>query len=203
MRYGFKRILGLAAVAALSVATAARADAPDTSTPTKAAVAFAKAVQAGDMATAKALSTGTASQYALLAKIGELSVAMKKLEDAAVKKFGAEAKPPKEMSMDMAADFETAEVKLDGDKATLVVKSKPDDKFPPTLKKDGDNWKVDLTNLENPEAAAMAPMIPVMVKVLDTVTKNINDGKYKTAVEVYTDFGAQISAALVPADPAK
>ena len=201
-RVGFvqRSLGGLVAVVAVAalLAPITRAE-TDTSTPKKAGIAFAKAVVAGDQAAVKALSTGTDAEFALVKSISELASAMKKLEEAAVKKFGPEGKLPKEMALDMVSDFETADEKINGDTATLVIKSKPDDKFPPTLKKDGAGWKMDLTNLDkDPEAAAMAPMVPTMVKGLNTVTKNIEDGKYKTIAEAYADLGAQMSGGATP-----
>jgi hypothetical protein len=184
---------------AMSFVSVARADEPDLSTPKKAGVAFAKAVTAGDMAAVKELATGTDAEFALVKSMSDMVVSFKKLEDAAVKKFGVEAKLPQGMAMDLVGDIETAEEKIDGDKATLTIKSKPDDKNPPTFKKDGDKWKVDLSSLsKDPQSAAMAPLVPAMVKVLDTVTKNITEEKYKTAVELYTDMGQQLSVALTP-----
>lgn len=140
MKTGMMRVTGCMMVLAL-VSLTARAEEPDLSTPSKAAVAFAKAVMAGDMAAVKSLSTGTEAEYAMAKTVSDMAVSMKKLEEASVKKFGDAGKLPKEMQIDLVSDFETAEVKVDGDKATLIVKSKPDDKFPPTLKKEGTNGK--------------------------------------------------------------
>jgi hypothetical protein len=188
------------------MASVARADEPDTSTPKKAAVSFAKALSAGDMDAAHKLATGTDAEFALCKAMGDTILASKRLNDAAVQKFGADGKLPKEMTMDMAADFESADEKIDGDKATLVMKGKPDDQFPPTLKKDGDSWKMDLTNMDkDPSSAGMSQMFSVMTKAMDTVTKNITDGKYKAFPEVMADLGAQMAAGAgaPPADPAK
>jgi hypothetical protein len=190
----------LVILAGTLVAPPTRAEA-DTSSPKKAAMVFAKAVEAGDMATVKAVSMGTDSEYALLKSVSDLSISMKKLETATVKKFGPEGKLPKEMAMDMAGDFENSEEKIDGDNATLIVKSKPDDKFPPTLKKDATGWKVDLTNLDkDPQAAETAKMLPLMIKSLDTVTAGVESGKYKTVGEAFADLGAMM-AGSPPATP--
>lgn len=202
MKTGMMRVTGCMMILAL-VSLTARADAPDRSTPMKAAVAFAKAIMAGDMEAVKSLSTGTEAEYAMAKTVSDMAVSMKKLGDASVKKFGDAGKLPKEMQIDLVADFEASEVKIDGDKAALILKSKPDDKFPPTLKKDGDNWKMDLSNLsKDPSTAQMMPMVPKMVKCFDAVTKNIGDDKYKTAMEALTDLGEQLNKELAP-PPAK
>jgi hypothetical protein len=199
MKYGIKTILaGLVMV--MTLAPMARAEDADLSTPKKAGVSFAKAVTAGDMAAVKSMSTGSDADYALVKMISDLMVSMKNLEAASIKKFGADAKLPKEMAMDLAGDFASAEEKIDGDSATLTLKSKPDDKFPPTFKKDGNQWKMDLSNLtKDPATGTMSQMIPPMVKAMNTVAKNIGDDKYKTAAEAFTDMGAQVGAAIVVA----
>lgn len=189
-------------------ASVARADEPDRSTPKKTGLSFAKALSAGDMETVHKVATGSDAEFALCKAMAETLQASKRLNDAAVKKFGDEGKLPKEMSMDIVADFESADEKIDGNTATLVMKGKADDQFPPTFKKDGANWTLDLTNMDkDPASAGMAQMFSVMSKAMDTVTKNINDGKYKAFPEVMADLGAQMSAgagaAAPPTAPAK
>ena len=194
--------VAVCAAITFSVTMSSRAEA-DMSTPKKAAVSFAKAVMAGDADGYKAVSTGTDAEFALVKSLSDMAMAMKRLEDASTKKFGADGKLPKEMAMDLVGDMETSDEKIDGDNATLVLKSKPDDKFPPTLKKEGDKWKVDLTNLsKDPQSAGMSTMIPAMVKVMNNVAKGAGDDKYKTAAELYTDLGTQMNAALAPPAPA-
>ena len=68
------------------------ADAPDLSTPKKAAIAFAKGVESGDMTVVKATAIGTDSQYKLVEAIIGLIGANKELRTAAVDKFGEEGK---------------------------------------------------------------------------------------------------------------
>jgi len=196
MGYGIgKMFTGLVVAAALTISGVARADA-DVSTPKKAAISFAKAVAAGDTAAMKALSTGTDAEFALVKSLSDVVTSTKKLEDACIKKFGDEGKLPKEMSMDLVTDLETGEEKITGDTATIATKNKPGDEYPMTLKKDGAGWKVELSVLaKDPMAAAMAQMIPTMVKGMDIVTKNINDGKYKTATEALTDLAVQMTGA--------
>ena len=104
MKYGNKKILACL-VMAMTLAPMVRAEDADLSTPKKAGVSFAKAVTAGDMAAVKTMSTGSDGDYALVKMISDLMVSMKNLEAASIKKFGADAKLPKEMAMDLAGDF--------------------------------------------------------------------------------------------------
>ena len=179
----------------VALTSVVRAEDPDQSTPKKAALAPR---QSGDgevtWPTVKAVATGTDAEFAIVKQMSDLVGSAKNLETAAVKKFGDEAKLPKEMAMDLVGDMESAEEKIDGDNATLALKSKPDDKFPPTLKKVGDKWTVDLSNLsKDPQTGPMTKLVPAMVKILDTVAKNTAEDKYKTTVELYTAMGTQMS----------
>lgn len=62
---------------------------------------------------------------------------------------------------------------------------------------------MDLSNLsKDPSSAQMVPMIPKMVKCFDAVTKNIGEGKYKTAMDALNDLGQQLNTELAP-PPAK
>lgn len=200
MRYGVVACVAMA----MTFVSVVRADEPDQSTPKNAGIAFAKAVTAGDMATVKLLAIGTDAEFAIVQSMSDLAVAFNKLETASVSKFGADGKLPPGLGMDLVGDMQTADEKIDGDTATLTIKSKSDDKNPPTFKKDGGKWKVDLSSLsKDPQSAVMVPLVPPMVKALDTVRKNVGDDKYKTAVDFYTDLGQQIAAALTPpTDPA-
>lgn len=166
-------------------ATLVRAEAPDTSTPKKAGVAFAKAVQTGDLTTAKTLATGTDSEWSAVKALSDLSVAMKSLEAAVTKKFGADGKFPEGMLMDVVADFQLMEEKIEGDQATLISKIRPDDKFPPTLKKVGSGWKMDLSNMsQDAGLASIVEAVPLMLKRLKAVIGNVESGKYPKFADV-------------------
>jgi hypothetical protein len=194
-------MLALAVIAGMCGTRAALADdAQDTSAPKNAAMAFCKAVTAGDMDKVHALSTGTEREYSLVKLLSAATQAAGKFREAASKKFGDQSKFFDDFQLDMTKQFETADVKIDGDTATLVVKNKSDDKYPPTLKKDGSGWKMDLTNLDKePEAVAVSlKMLPSMTKVFDKMTKNVNDDKYKTFTDLTTDFQQEFTTALTP-----
>jgi hypothetical protein len=173
------------------------ASAPDLSSPKKAGLAFAKAADAGDLSGMKQSAIGTDDQFAVAKGMSDMMGAMKRYQAAAVKKFGDKGKLPGGMP-DLAAEIEKTDEKIDGDKATLIDKTKTDDKHPMTLKKDGGNWKVDL-NVIPPEAAAMGKAAKKTVEALDAVTKDVEAGKYKTAEEAMAALGAAMTAAGPPA----
>jgi hypothetical protein len=156
----------------------------DLSTPKKAAAAFFKAVETGDMDAVKATSTGTDDDYAAIKSISGMLVGMSKVQAAMVKKYGDDAKALGDLSAGMSTMVEESEVKMDGDTATLVNKKKPDDKYPPTLKKSGDEWKMDLKNMsQDPDFAKTKDMASKASVALEGLAKEIDDGKYPTFVE--------------------
>lgn len=193
--------LAFASIALICCAQAAQADdAPDTSTPKTAALAFCKALIAGDMDKIHALSTGTDGEYALVKLMSDATHSYGQFHDAVTKKFGDQAKFFDDMGMDITKDYETADYKLNGDTATQVLKRNPNDPNPQTLKKDGNGWKMDLSNVDkDPQDAALGKrMLPAMTKVFDKMTKNINDGKYKTFDDLSADFQKEFTTALTP-----
>ena len=121
----------------------------DLTTPKKAALAFAKALVAGDMETVKQTATGNPKEFSIVKSLGDMLQAMKRYEAAAVKKFGEEGKMSKEDSKDLVMEVEAADEKIEGEKATLVNKAVPNEKNPMALKKTGNEWKVDLGTLSN------------------------------------------------------
>ena len=88
---------------------------------------------------------------------------------------------------DLVADTEKEDEKIDGDKATMIDKNKPGEKHPLTLKKEGGNWKVELSAMP-PEMTEMSKSVLKMVAAMDGITKDIvtDAGKYKTPEEAKT-----------------
>ena len=196
------RILGCLCAAALAFTTIARADAPDTSTPKKAAIAFANALKTGDIATAKTLATGNDAEWALVKILSDAMVATNAFSAVATDKFGPDAKLPAGFTMDLAAEFDAADEKIDGDTATLISKSKPNDPNPPTLKKTAKGWVLDLSNMDkDPSTPTITQMLPLVDKALNTVTANIKAGKYKSFDEAMTAFQGLVQAAASAGGP--
>jgi hypothetical protein len=180
-----KFVCALLALVAAGLISAAPAKAgPDLSTPKKAAHAFFKAVEAGDADAIKATSIGTDEDYAMIKNVSEMMGAMRKMQAALVKKYGDDAKAIPDLSAVMSSQVEEAEEKIDGDSATLISKSKPDDKYPPTLKKSGDAWKMDLKNMSSdPGFVKIKDTAPKAIAALNDYTKNIESGKYPTFLD--------------------
>lgn len=193
--------LALAVIAGICCTQAALADdAPDTSTPKGAAMAFCKAVSDGDMTKVHALSTGTDGEYEMVKLMSDAVRAYGKFHDAVTKKFGDQSKFFDDLGMDITKDYETADYKVDGDTAKQILKRNPNDPNPSTLKKDGSGWKMDLTNVDkDPQETALAKkMVPAFTKLFDKLTKNVSDDKYKTFADLTTDFQTEFTTALTP-----
>lgn len=173
--------------------TLARADeSPDLSTPKKAATAFAKAVQRGDMAAVKAVSIGEDEDYKIIESLSHLIDAGGKLQDAAVAKFG---EPGRQATQDVQSDFarhvEQGEEHIDNQTASIGGHDRQD---PLRLKKVEGGWKVDLSTFRQREQ--LQSIVPKLLKVMTDATTGIQSGKYKTAQEVHDALQQQVSAII-------
>jgi hypothetical protein len=87
--------------------------------------------------------------------------------------------------MNMTAEFEGMEEKIEGDKAVLISKRNPDDKYPPTLKKIAKGWQLDLSNISaDPNLIATLKMMEPAAKQMHAVATEVEAGKYKSMEEV-------------------
>jgi hypothetical protein len=168
------------------------AEAPDLSTPKKTAIAFAKGVESGDLATVKATSIGNESDYKLVHSIIGLIEANKQLRAAAIAKFGEDGKQiSTEDLSNISKQMEQGEEKIEGDTATV---GKADEKDPMKLKKVDGVWKVDLASI--PDKEQMTKAMPKMQKAMSQAALDIKAGKYKTIDEAKTAVGQQIFAVV-------
>lgn len=172
------------------------AAAADLSTPKAAAQSFAKAVTTGDNAGIRATTTGTEEQYKMAEAMGGMLKSMADLRAAATAKYGADNPISKDKDMDIAKDIDEAEFKTEGDVATMVKKTNPNDKDPLKLKKVDGKWKVDLGSMPASESAQITKMAPAMKKACDEVAAEINSGKHATADAAQTAMGQKMAAAM-------
>ena len=156
----------------------ARAAATDLSTPKKVAVEFARDLETGDMAAAKAVAIGTADEFKLVEIISSLVRSARGLRAAAIEKFGDAGKgvlPDGDELADFSKRVDTGTEKITGDIATV---GQPDERDPMKLKKAEDGtWRVDLSAI--PEKDEITKMMPKVQKVLSSATTDIKAGKYK------------------------
>jgi hypothetical protein len=168
-------------------------------TPKYKAVSFAKAVQANDMATVRAVSTGSDAQYKTVEAMSLVFSAIRDYEAAAVEKFG-EAGKSKDMSLpDVVAETKGSDVKTEGDSATLINPKKPTDKHPMKLVRKDRKWYVDLSSMPvDGQTKVMSASAPRMKKALEETAAEVRAGKFKTPQEAQAALNARMQAAVRP-----
>jgi hypothetical protein len=165
-----------------------RAD-PDTSTPKAAAVAFAKAVESGDMKLAHTLAIGSDTSFKVFDNLSDMVQAAKRLQDVVKAKFGESLELPNNLLTPMSSDFASDNEKIDGDTATLVKKDGTAFSHPPTLKKTSAGWKMDLSKGDSDDhMAKMATLIEQTTKAIDAIAQKVKDGKFATVADVTAEL---------------
>ena len=190
------RILAAAAALfaiAFAPASSLAQDKPDLSSPKAAAKAFADAVTAGDVAKAKAYSTGNEKQVTILEAMVNLVGSMKKLEDAMIAKYGKEAvksgKSPvsSDDMQESTKRLSEGEVKVTGDTAVITARKKEGADAQTneswTLKKAGSDWKVELGSLTKEIADEQVDGMKAFAAMIQGMTKEVAAGKYKSVGE--------------------
>ena len=164
-----------------------------------AALAFAKAVMTDtdDVVAAKQKdkekakqaaiaesSVGTADQLAQAQALASVFPATKHFRQACDARFGPDNDISKGMAAvpDLLTEIQSADIRIEGDSATVVDKDKPDAKEPMKLKKVDGKWKVDLSSM-GADVGEQARKCPAIVRVLKEATADVIASRYKTAVE--------------------
>ena len=168
------------------------AAAPDLSTPKGAAIAFAKAIEAGELDAARSLSVGSDAGLALPKSVVDMARAANRLQAAARKRFGADGDrlvpPPPYLMKGLAHYFGSLEEKIEGDRATLVSKTEPGDTHLPNLKKVGDAWKMDLAAW-CAGAAAETERNQIVAEAMDVLANALEGGECKSVEEAQERMG--------------
>ena len=188
-----------AALVVLTCAAIARADTE--ADIRKAGEAFSKAIAAGDGKAAKEHAVTDDKSALMLDAFAKLSTARKHLTEAAVEKFGDEGKtiaPPTGRgpggATELQHNFQNAKIEVDGDTATVVGARGGQ---PVKFKKEGGDWKIDLTKLPNIDRIERGlPIMEKMAGVMDETTADIKDGKLKSAAEAKQELHQKIVAAV-------
>jgi hypothetical protein len=173
----------MAVCAALLVQPAFAADAPDMSSPKSTAIAFAKALQANDTDTLKAVCVGSDDEQKAVQTLGSAMSAMRRFKTACADKFGKDnALGGGIPDMNLVAEAEKAEFKVDGDTAKSVAKEGEPQKDQAVLKKIDGKWKVDLKSM-GAELMTQAKQMEKFQKLFNDCAAEIESGKYKTVEE--------------------
>jgi len=172
---------------------AVRATADDKTDVGNGAKAWATALMAGDAATMKSHSIGTADQVAHWEGMSKMIVSFKKMAAAAEAKYGEQASMMSRMlrAPDFSQFDKESKIDVAGDEATIVSDGKQPTKM--KLKKEGGEWKVELATLT--EGSKMdAKHVSGMSEAASTTADEIKDGKYPTFREAMMAFGQKMQA---------
>jgi len=169
------------------------------STPKKAAMALAQAMQQGDAAGIKAASVG--GDPLVIDALAASMVAHRALADAATAKFGAAAKGFDDDAgtlRDFAQRLDEAEVSINGDTATITVTGTSTTWL--TLKKVNGDWKADFSQLPgfspSAESAAMAATMQKTAEVTQEMAAEVTAGKFATIDQAREARIEKIKAAI-------
>ncbi|HEY2586047.1 MAG TPA: hypothetical protein VGI81_09830 [Tepidisphaeraceae bacterium] len=187
-------VLAALLVMCLAFAKGASTASPDLSTPKKAALAFARAIEAGDVAGAEAASTGSAEDVRILHLIANMVSAARQLRDAGVARFGEAGKTivSCDSMANLSQQIETADEHITGDTATVLHRYEVD---PMKLRRNADGqWKVDLASMSDKDTKSR--VIPRVQKVLSAGAADIRAGKYRTAADANDAIGQQMFAII-------
>lgn len=172
----------------------------DLSTPKDAVKAYGQAMRDGDAPAAKRAVTNADPR--VIDALAALGASRRRLIAAAVAKFGEDGKTvaggsalPYGEEFDKMLD--DAEVKIDGDTATVTEKSK--DATPITLKKVGGEWKVDYAEItKRGDLIRILPVMDGIAKANDELADEIKSGKHATVADAKKARGQKMQQALMP-----
>ena len=165
--------------------------------PKEVALAFAKALSAGDKKGMRELCVGSEEHAKTAEVLSDLVVGMEKFKKACVARWGPGNALSKGMSGDMpdlVALVQGSEVKVEGERATVVNTGKPDAKDPLKLKLVEGKWKVDLDSMGK-DAAGEALKLQKIIKVLGEMADEIAQGKFPTEEAAGAAFGGKMMKA--------
>jgi len=162
---------------------------------------FVQALAKGDADGAKAcLAPGVADADTgkFIDALAAMMLGRTKLDDAAVAKFGDQAKPPADPGLAMVAQIDKADGAVDGD---TVVLSHPKDPNPLKLRKVEGAWKIiEVGNAQELQKAL--PRLQAATKAELETAQETSDGKYKSFVEARMALVNKLRAlATAPSEP--
>jgi hypothetical protein len=149
----------------------------DLSDPRKAAVSFTRALERGDAAIARQAAIYGGLEGDLVDAMAVLAQGITRLRAAATTRFGEDALHKIEPGAmpDVSSRLERADVKLDGDVATVTPTSGTS---PMRLKKTADGWKVDIGALiRGSDVTRLIPTFKAMGESAGDVAAQIEGGK--------------------------
>jgi hypothetical protein len=163
----------------------------------QAAVDFAKAIEAGDMARVRAAAFGSDVEFTWVGIFSNWTVAYKHYQAASAKQFGKDSRFFVEDPETMVDQVEDADEKITGDTATLTSKSS--DAQPIYVVRTGGIWKVDLHALwTDVDFATSGSRVKSMADIYTAMTADLQAGKFKTLADAQQELKRRIGEQLPP-----
>jgi hypothetical protein len=175
-----------------------KGDAPtaDLSSPQSAAVALARAVQAGDGDGIRAAAIGSDQEVAGLLAMGKGQLAVEELCKACDEKFGKDNEVSRTLrkGADIVSVAEKATYTVTGDAATMT--EGPDDKSPTRLRKVNGKWKVELSSMSALSAGpdGKVAKAPEAEKAFREAAADVRSGKYATLKDAMRGIGQKLAS---------
>jgi hypothetical protein len=158
---------------------------PDLTNPKAAAITFAKAMEDGDVETAKNSSIAGGMEVDLVEAMTKATASLRKLGQACRDKYGdaATVMMKETGSMDASVALANAAVDFDGEEAATVTPTEGKVVVPVRLVEG--NWKVDIGALvKGDDITNSIPLLNTVAAAAAQVTPDVLSGKYKTPDEV-------------------
>ena len=173
----------------------------DLSTPRSAATVFTRALEAGDVETAKSAAYAGGLEVEWVAAMARAMSGMRQLVTAAEQKFGEDAQSlvAGKQTLRLSGTLADAQVELNGDRAT-VVSSGDGARFP--MKRIDGKWKIDVGLLTRGEDISdIVKQLNVIADVTPRLSKDVEAGKYKTIRDVRRELSRAVAEAVGVAFP--
>ena len=179
----------------------------DLTTPRSAATVFTRALEAGDVETAKSAAYAGGLEVEWVAATARAMSGMRQLVAAAEKKFGEDAQDlvAGKQNLSLSTALADAQVQLDGDRAT-VVSAGDGTRFP--MKRIDGKWKIDVGLLTRGEDIGdVVKQLNAVGELAPRLSKDVEAGKFKTIRDVRRELSraaAEATGVVMPTtEPAR
>lgn len=197
----FRQTLTVVLVAA-AIATGCKDDKPAAASPRDAAAAFARAMRAGDVEAARAVSVGDDASTAAMVAFVEYAHAIHRLRTASEAKYGDPSavvvSPGISADASILASAEQGRLDLNGDNATLVG---PRPREEVKLRRIDGGWKVDRSSfLLGGEMLKSLPTLRLTASAYLETAREIEAGEHPTARQAKQSLDGRILALILQPD---
>jgi len=174
----------------------------DLTTPRSAATVFTRALEAGDVETAKSAAYGGGIEIEWVEAVARAMSGMRRLVAAAEKKFGDDAQllVAGRQTLRLSGTLADAQVQLDGERATVIAAGRDGMRFP--MKRIDGNWKLDVGLMTRGEDIGdIVKQLRVVGDIAPRLTQDVEAGKYKSIRDLRRELSRATAEAVGIASP--